>query len=91
MDRCPISGDLGVDHLTFEGEGGRIGVCKNFFSLASGAGTTFWGLCMHFSSHLCCMIFFDYKGFAGNFFLKSSTPPLKDQMFRPLEEPIKYL
>ena len=31
MDRCPISGDLGVDHLTFEGEGGRL-LVQDFFS-----------------------------------------------------------
>ena len=80
---------LRVDHVTFDGEGGRIGLCKSFFSLASGAGTIFLGLCIHFFSHVAC--FFDCKGFAGNFFLKSSTPPLKGQMVHPLEEPIKHL
>ena len=78
-----------MDHLTFEGEGGRIGKCKNFFSLASGAGTIFLGLCMHFflAIHVA---FFLVQRLCGNFFLKSSTPPLKDQMVHPLEEPIKH-
>ena len=52
----------------------------------------FWGCVCIFFSHSYCMGFFFYcKGFAGIFFLKSSTPPLKDQMANPLEEPIKHL
>ena len=90
MEGCPISVDLGVDYLTFEGEGGRTGLCKNFLSLASGAGTISLGLCMHFFSHSCCMIFL-LQRLCRKCFLKSSTPPLKDQMAHPLEEPIKHL
>ena len=36
------------------------------------------------------MFFFTAKALQ-EFFLKSSTPPLKDQMVHPLEEPIKHL
>ena len=59
-----------------------------FSSLASGAGN-FIRVAVHdfFFSHPCCTIFFfDCKGFAGNLFLKSSTPPPppKDQMVDPL-------
>ena len=76
MDRCPISGDLGVDHLTFEGEGGRIGKCKNFLSLASGAGTIFLG-------HVACLFVFYCKGFAGNFFSNLPLLPSKIKWSTP--------
>ena len=46
-----------------------------FFSLASDAGNFFRAVYAFFFSHSCCMIFFDCKGFAGFFLLKSSTPP----------------
>ena len=41
--------------------------------------------------HVAC--FFLLQRLYRNFFLKSSTPPLKDQMVHPLEEPtcIKHL
>ena len=47
---------------------------------------------MHYflAIHVACF-FLTAKGFAGIFFLKSATPPLKDQMVHPLEELIKHL
>ena len=43
-----------MDHLTFEGKGGRIGLIVQdfFFALASGAGN-FLELCMHFFMAIC--------------------------------------
>ena len=54
----------------------------------------FFGGCVCiFFSHSYCMVvvFFTAKALQEFFFLKSSTPPLKDQMANPLEEPIKHL
>ena len=50
---------------------------QEYFSHCPLVQAIFLGLCIHLfltDSHSCCMIFFDCKGFAGNFFLKSSTP-----------------
>ena len=67
------------------GEGGSIGLCKNFFPLASVAGDFFKAVHAHFYSHSCCTNFFFCKGFAGNFFVKSYTPlpPVKVKWSTP--------
>ena len=58
---------------------------RTFFSLASGAGSFFKAVHAFLFSYFCCvMVFFYCNSFAGNFFLKCSTPPLNDQMVRPL-------
>ena len=49
-------------------------VSARIFSSWSVVQAIFLGLCMHFFSHSCCMIFLTVKALQEFFFLKSSTP-----------------
>ena len=51
-----------------------------FFSLASGAGTIFRAVYAFFLAIHVAWGFFLLQRLCRKFFLKSSTPPLKDQM-----------
>ena len=91
MEGCPISGDLGVDHLTFEGEGGKNWLVQEFFLTGKWCRHNFLGLCMHFFSHACCMFFLTAKALQEIFSQIFYSSPQRSNGWHPVEEPIKHL
>ena len=76
-----------MDHLTFEGEGGRIDWYKKIFSHWPVVQAIFLELCMDFFySHSCCMVFvLTVKALQKFLFSNLPSPPPKDQMVHLLD------